>query len=68
VNQNFVVLQWYYNDRDSRCIIPELLATFGPFLSREIAEEWISTATTWGGWGRYEYQTVILNHPKGADA
>lgn len=59
----FVVLQWYYNERDGRPIFPELSAVFGPFPDRAAADEWVKTASTWGGWGRYEHQIETMYAP-----
>lgn len=59
-----VVLQWYYNERDGRPIFPELSAVFGPFPDRAAANAWIATASTWGGWGKYEYQVEDLHTPE----
>lgn len=59
-----VVLQWYYNERDGRAIIPEITGVFGPFADKAAADKWLETASTWGGWGRYEYQVESLYTPE----
>ena len=61
--KQFVALQWYYNEREEKCIIPELSAVFGPFPDRALADQWVSTASTWGGWGKYEYQVEEMYTP-----
>lgn len=60
----FVVLCWYYNERDGRTVFPELSATFGPFADETAADAWIKTQSGWGGWGRYEYQITPLHPPE----
>ena len=59
----FVVIQWYYNDRDGKAMFPELSGAYGPFPDAKSANTWIETAETWGGWGRYEYQVTQLYAP-----
>jgi len=59
----FVVLQWFYNDREGKAIFPELSNAFGPFPDSESAKGWIAKADTWGGWGRYEYSITELHTP-----
>lgn len=61
---NVVVLQWHYNERDGKAIVPELNGTFGPFPDREDAEKWITAAPFWTGWGSYEYQIQDLVPPE----
>jgi hypothetical protein len=58
-----VVLQWYYNDRDGKALFPELSNVFGPFSNKDIADKWVASASSWGGWGRYEYQIENLQPP-----
>ncbi len=58
-----VVLRWYYDGRDGTPILPELSGVFGPFPDRAAANKWISTASTWGGWGEYKYQVEDLHTP-----
>lgn len=60
----FVVLQWYYNERYDRPIFPELSNVFGPFADQETADAWTVKASTWGGWGRYEYKVEKLHPPE----
>lgn len=60
----FVVLRWYYNDRDGKAILPELSGAFGPFTDADLAKDWIRSAETWGGWGRYEYEVSELYTPE----
>lgn len=55
-----VVLQWYYDGRNGPPVFPELAGVFGPFQDRDAANEWIKSASDWGGWGRYEYQIEEL--------
>ena len=61
---NFVVLQWYYNGRDGTSILPELTYVFGPFVGMDEANQWKSTAPTWGGWGEYKYEIKKLVTPE----
>lgn len=58
-----VVLQWYYDERYGKVIIPEISGVFGSFNDHETANSWIETANTWGGWGKYDYQVKDLYKP-----
>lgn len=59
----FVVLQWYYNDRNGKALFPELSSVVGPFSDRAAANKWVDSASTWGGWGKYEHQVESLQAP-----
>lgn len=59
----FVVLQWYYDERNGKSIIPELSAVIGPFPDQETINRWMNGSEKWSGWGRYEYEIKELQEP-----
>lgn len=63
VKHMFVVLCWYYNERDGRIPHPELSGVYGPFPTREDAHAWTKKQSKWGGYGKLVYETQEVSPP-----